>query len=390
MASSERTLLPNDIIEEIFCRIPIEYLTQFKPTCKQWHALLKDKRFINKYLDLVQERFIRIDQTVQIIDPVNKARSSSPIPDEFLILSEISTMVHCDGLLLCRCNKTRSRNCKLAVWNPFLKRIKWIKPMDFCSSNDSYGIGYNKNISPDDDGYKILRLFDGGLEDDERQMFGSCKPAVQIYDFKSDSWRVLDNDDVATLDWSIDPPCKGVSVKGNMYWVAHWNKRPEMFIQSFDFTTETFKLVTNVPFPCNVLDTAALSSFRGDRLSLLHQRGEETTKIEVWITNKVNEDEVVFWTKYLNVTNPNLPKLHTDQELTYPCYFIDKNDSIMVWCEQEIDDEADHVCVSVYEISKNGNVWKQTDAGQCDLGSNNDRVFVCGYVYVPSLVPVPE
>jgi hypothetical protein len=34
-------------------------------------------------------------------------------------------------------------------------------------------------------------------------------------------------------------------------------------------------------------------------------------------------------------------------------------------------------------------VKKQIDAGRCDLCSDN-RPFVCGYAYVPSLVPVPE
>ncbi|XP_018490370.2 putative F-box protein At3g22650 [Raphanus sativus] len=383
MASSETSLLPIDIIEEIFCRIPIEYLTQFKLTCKQWHALLKDKRFIYKYLDLVQERFIKIDHTVQIINHVQGARSSSPIPEEFHD-SEISTTVHCDGLLLCRCNKTRTRSCKLAVWNPFLKRIKCIKPMSFYSVNDFYGIGYD-NISREE--YKILRIFEGELEDDERAVIGPCEPVIEIYDFKSNAWRIIV--DEAALDWSIDPPCKGVSIKGNMYWVAHWNKKPVLFILCFDFSTETFKVVCNVPFQCSVLDTASLSSFRGDRLSLLHQR-EETTKIEVWVT-KTLDDDVVSWEKYLDVTNPDLPTLHTDHDLAHPSYFVDENDSIMAWCEEVMEDAADdYVCVSVCKISKYGIAKKIVETGRCNLGDYHDRPFVCGHVYLPSLVPVPE
>ncbi|KAL1197565.1 putative F-box protein [Cardamine amara subsp. amara] len=383
MASSERSLIPIDLIEETFCRIPIEYLTKFKLACKQWYALLKDKRFIYKYLDLVQERFIRIDDgMVQIINPENGARSSSPIPDVFHNVAEISAMVHCDGLILCRCKDTRSRTYKLSVWNPFLNRIKWIEPMDFYSSNDFYGIGYNNVVSRDE--YKVLRIFDGQPEDGS-EIAVSYQPKIQLYDFKYNSWRLVND---TTLDWSIDPPCKGVSVKGNMYWVAHWNNRPEIFIQSFDFSTETFKLVSNLPFRCGVLDTAALSSFRGDKLSLLYQH-EEATKIEVWITNKLS-DEVVSWTKYLNVTSPELPTLHTDEDLAHPSYFIGKNDNIMVWCEEEIEDETnDDVCVSVYKISKDGIVKKQVDVGLCDL-RNDGRAFVCGYVYLPSLVPVPE
>ncbi|CAN8268728.1 unnamed protein product [Cochlearia groenlandica] len=385
MSSLEPTLLPIDITEEIFYNIPIEYLTQFKSTCKQWQNLLQDKRFIYKHLDLVQERFIRMDHTVQIIDPMNGSRSSSPIPSDFHGVSEISTMVHCDGLLLCRCNNTKSRSCKLAVWNPFLKHIKWIEPIGFYSSNDYYGIGYD-NVSRE--GYKIVRIFDGEAEEEEEEgeIKGSYGPVVQIFDFKCDSWRVVDD---CRFDWSIDPPCKGVSLKGNMYWVAHWNNRPEIFIQSFDFSAETFKLVCYVPFKCNVLDTAALSSYRGDSLSLLHQ-GNQTTNIEVWVTSKLDTDEVVSWTKYLTVNSPDLPTLHTDQDLAHPSYFIDKNDCIMVWCEEETEGETnDYVCVSIYKISKDGTVEKQVETGRCDFRSDN-RAFICGYVYVPSLVHVPE
>ncbi|EOA29644.1 hypothetical protein CARUB_v10015146mg [Capsella rubella] len=383
-SSSERSLLPIDIIEDIFCRIPVEYLTQFKLTCRQWHALLKDKRFIYKHLDLFQdqERFMRIDHTVQIIDPVNVARSSSPVPDVFHDVAQISAMVHCDGLLLCRCKNMSSRGCKLVVWNPFLNRVKWIEPMDFYSSNDFYGIGYDSVCR---DEYKVLRIFDGELDEDESEIAGSCEPKIQIYDFKSDSWRLVDD---TTLDWSIDPPCKGVSVIGNMYWVAHWNNRPELFIQSFDFSTETFKVVSDLPFECDVLDIAALSSFRGESLSLLYQH-EETMKIEVWITNTLS-DEVVSWTKYLDVSGFDLPTLHTDKDLAHPSYIIDTNDSIMVWCEERTEDETNDVCVSVCKISKDGTVEKQVDAGRCDVCGDDDRPFVCRYVYVPSLVPVPE
>ncbi|KAL0855670.1 hypothetical protein Bca101_060823 [Brassica carinata] len=314
---------------------------------------------------------------------MQEAPLSSPIPEEFENISEISTTVHCDGLLLCRCNETRTKRCKLAVWNPFLKRIKWIKPMSYYSDNDFYGIGYD-NVSRDE--YKILRIFEEELEDDESSVIGPCEPVIQLYDFKTNAWRIIV--DEATTDWSIDPPCKGVSIKGNMYWVAHWNKKPELFILCFDFSSETFRVLCNVPFQCSVLDTASLSIFRGDRLSLLHQR-EETTKIAVWVTDTVNAD-VVSCEKYLNVTNPDLPTLHTDHDLAHPSYFVGKNDSIVAWCEEVMEGEADDcVCVSVYEISKDGIARKVVDTGRCNL-SNYDRLFVCGFLYLPSLVPVPE
>ncbi|KAL1197445.1 F-box/WD-40 repeat-containing protein 1 [Cardamine amara subsp. amara] len=113
-SSSERSLLPFELMEEILWRVPAESLTRFKLTCKRWLALFKDKKFINNHLDLVQEHFIRINHIVQIINQVTQAHSSLPIPHKLQDKINISSMVQCDGLLQCKL-----QFCKLAIWNPF-------------------------------------------------------------------------------------------------------------------------------------------------------------------------------------------------------------------------------------------------------------------------------
>ncbi|CDY32429.1 BnaC03g42130D [Brassica napus] len=67
-------------------------------------------------------------------------------------------MIHCDGLLLCILESSA-----MAVWNPCLNQVRWIKPeitvdtLRHYSINCFYGgIGYD-GLSQDG-GYKILRF----------------------------------------------------------------------------------------------------------------------------------------------------------------------------------------------------------------------------------------
>ncbi|CAN6811677.1 unnamed protein product, partial [Brassica oleracea] len=158
--SNECPPLPLELCEEILCRFPTKSLIRFKLTCKRWLALFIDKRFVNKHLALVEDHFIRInsDRKVTIISPMT--RSSFSLPYEFQATPDIYTMIHCDGLLLCILESSA-----MAVWNPCLNQVRWIKPEITVDTLRHYsidcfygGIGYD-GLSQDG-GYKILRFGD--------------------------------------------------------------------------------------------------------------------------------------------------------------------------------------------------------------------------------------
>ncbi|KAL1197444.1 F-box/WD-40 repeat-containing protein 1 [Cardamine amara subsp. amara] len=192
-----------------------------------------------------------------------------------------------------------------------------------------YGIGYD-NASRDD--YKILRFYNGEFEDEMGNM-ESHNPEVDIYEFKSSSWRTLD---ASSLDWFVVYQCKGVSVKGNMYWIAERNHSSHNFIQCFNFSIETFKPICSIPINYGVFDVVALSSYKGDKLSLLYQH-EDKVDMEVWITKKVNAN-VVSWTKLFIFTRPDHSKFLTHEELAHPVYFIDNNNRIVICCDELVED----------------------------------------------------
>ncbi|KAF8106628.1 hypothetical protein N665_0137s0077, partial [Sinapis alba] len=293
MASSKpswsMSTLPLDLLEEILYRTPAESLIRSKPTCKQWYALITSKRFIYNHLDRSSKRFIRTVDTVQILDPVTRTHSETPIPNAFRPPYEIDTIVHCDGLMLCMCGHWSllqgDRYAHLAIWNPVLRKVRWIKPSKRFTSSDYYGIGYDSKKKCRD-GYKILRFSDRRFDDQYCDYYGE-EPQVEIYECKKRSWKTLD----AKVDWYyVDIACKGVAVMGNMYWLA---QKENKYILGFDFSVERFK---DVCFSPPAAYESYLACFDGDRLSLL-QQNEVSGEIVVWVTNKLTDVDVLF-TKY--------------------------------------------------------------------------------------------
>ncbi|KAG2318088.1 hypothetical protein Bca52824_021210 [Brassica carinata] len=381
MASSKRSwsmsTLPLDLIEEILYRTPAESLVRAKPTCKKWYALVTSKRFIYEHLRRSPQRFIRTVDTVQILDPVTRTRSDSPIPNAFQEPYEIDTIVHCDGLVLCMCGRwsfrKEERYVHLAIWNPVLRQIRWIKPSKCFTCSDYYGIGYDSKKK-----YKILRFSDRRYDDWDFDYDG--EPQVEVYEFKTRSWKSLDH--AAKVDWDVDIACKGVAVKGNMYWRA---QKEDSYILGFDFSVERFKDVCFSP-PPSAYDSY-LACFDGDRLSLL-QQDEESREIVVWVTNKLTDVDVSF-AKYFTVSSrPDVPALLFCTETAHPVYFIGKHKRIVAWCEGT-EGERGTFCVffTLYEIDESG-LRKQTETER-DSEHCSCRLFLCGYVYVPSLVPLP-
>ncbi|XP_010463848.1 PREDICTED: putative F-box protein At1g77650 [Camelina sativa] len=268
-------------------------------------------------------------------------------------------------------------------------------------ASDKYGFGYDN-----DHNYKVLKF-----------QYYPTNSEYEIYDFKSKLWRVFP---AITFDWIM--LWQYVSMKGNMYWLAKPRSArgySQMFIQSFDFSKETFKPLTcSSSFPVKIevdlvrhesLNLVVLSSFGGDRLSLLHQHRvghDDTPRIEVWVTNKVTDAAAaVSWTKYFNVTHPHLPILNPRAYAhSIPTYFIhDKTNGggggLMLWCdkllvqEEDKDDvqikDDDIACPSFYEISEGGEIKNQVETGPLWYARGRST-YRCGSLYVPSLVPLPE
>ncbi|CAA7045689.1 unnamed protein product [Microthlaspi erraticum] len=211
--------LPHDLLEDILSRVPARSLKRLRYTCKLWNALFKDQGFTNKHfrkapkqsmvLMVKEHRVVSTSVNLNVGDPLEfkgalvlKDSHSNP---QQVDISYISS--NCDGLLLCA-TKDHDRH---VLWNPCLGETKWIQSKTGYDGHIKLALGYVSNKSCRS--YKILRWYDddkvGGLE---------------IYEFGSDSWRVLDH---VALDYSAQS--HNVSLKGNAYWIA--NKQPTNLLE---------------------------------------------------------------------------------------------------------------------------------------------------------------
>ncbi|KAL0769644.1 hypothetical protein Bca101_034794 [Brassica carinata] len=121
-----------------------------------------------------------------------------------------------------------------------------------------YALGYTTSSSGHRS-YKILRRY---YSQNDKKVLG------EIYEFTSDSWRVLDAS-FPLLGYSVNR--NGVCLKGDAYFVAPRDKVNDAFlITKFDFTTET---LVRLPLPFQNLhpwDKAFLSVVRDEKIALLH------------------------------------------------------------------------------------------------------------------------
>ncbi|CAA7051373.1 unnamed protein product [Microthlaspi erraticum] len=90
-----------------------------------------------------------------------------------------------------------------------------------------------------------------------------------------------------------------VSFKGNTYWFASDEEKPELGVSllRFDFATEKFGYLP-LPYQSRY-ETACLSVVREEKLCVLLQQ-EIWSKTEIWVTDKIGEsNKGVSWSKVL-------------------------------------------------------------------------------------------
>lgn len=265
---------------------------------------------------------------------------------------DIAGVFHCDGLLLCT-----TKDDRLVVWNPYLEETRWIQHKTDHKRDSKLALGYENNKPSRS--YKILRCWDG-YEPNHHVA------AVEIYEFCSGSWRVLDN---VPLDCFIEPNT-GVSLKGNTYWLA--SDEETNFLLSFDFTTERFKSFCLPPiqnFGKIVL------SVREEQLLVLLQ-SYHALEMEIWMTDDIDTESTLSWSIFIKVDFKNLS--------TYYCFPV-------CWSFLMHEGKEKALCCTIgsYETSRNMvNITGLHDQYYAEIpdedSTNWQRPII--FSYVPSLV----
>ncbi|XP_019083475.1 PREDICTED: F-box protein At3g22350-like [Camelina sativa] len=157
-------------------------------TCKRWNAIFEDERFIEKHFSKAPKESMVLILKGYRVCPVSVNLNVAPPSIEFkgalgLKISpssseevDIVNVFHCDGLLLCN-----TKDGRLVAWNPCLGETRWIQRKTCYDIESRFTLGYIQN-KKSCRSYKILRRW--GVFSD---------PKFDIYEFSSDSWRVLND-----------------------------------------------------------------------------------------------------------------------------------------------------------------------------------------------------
>ncbi|CAA7058784.1 unnamed protein product, partial [Microthlaspi erraticum] len=172
--------LPGDLVEEILCRVPATSVKRMR-VCP-----------MSVNLD-GHPPSVEVKAELSLLDP--RSRNSA-------FQLDVAQVFHCDGLLLCTSKKPEPR---FVVWNPFTGQTRWIEPGGkICIE---FALGYYQDKRSNTRSYKVLSFYNGINDLDS-----------EIYDFDTDSWRILDGDSVRRRACRCEDQM--VSFQGNTYCLA--------------------------------------------------------------------------------------------------------------------------------------------------------------------------
>ncbi|KAG2300439.1 hypothetical protein Bca4012_012059 [Brassica carinata] len=372
--------LPKDIAEEVLCRIPVTSLRPVRSTCKKWNTLSRCGVFAKKHLahlakvaeEAKEDRLVVMMMDYRVfLMRFNLSNKSCVVEREAKLIGpdgsdqiDVCEIFHCDGLLLC-IPKDHSR---LVVWNPYWGQTRWIEHTHDCHIVDSYtyALGYDSNTKS----HKVLRFID----------FLSNFVEFKIYDFSSDSWRII-LDLHPRNSWMIRYGERGLSLKGNTYWFASERQSTDCFLVCFDFTRETLGPPLPLPFEAYFQDTVSLSSVREDELVVLFQPWD-ILKLEIWISNKIDEPNVVSWNHKFFLSANIKQLIHPQWQFPASAsFFIDEEKKVAVVFDKDTD-ISNPTREVAYIIGVDGSLKEAADVREC--ADSFCDAFICSYV--PSLV----
>ncbi|KAF8082897.1 hypothetical protein N665_0802s0010 [Sinapis alba] len=322
--------LPWDMVEEILSRVPPKPLVRFKTVCKQWNTLFDDNTFINNHKMTFQ--FILVTKSkvysVSLHPEIEVRELTLDIPG--LKDQKPNDLVDCNGFFLCDMAEGA------VVCNPWLGQTRCIQG-DHVLNQPSFkylGIGYDYNTVDKKIVYKTLAA-------------GTTTVWIRIYDFDTDAWKDEEAKHETTGGTNLIylHSTRGVSLNGNLFFIAYDLTTPSFFIVSFNFGREKSYYLSNLPCAKkDHSDALVLNVFRGDRFSLLKQC-HVTKKIQIWVANDkidVQSTKRVKWRSFMEVSIPNLPDLVQTQSYHQPSYFIDhkRGSKRLLVCSCDVDGRA--------------------------------------------------
>ncbi|XP_058187819.1 F-box/kelch-repeat protein At3g17530-like [Rhododendron vialii] len=302
--------LPEELLIEILCRLPVKSLLRSKFVCKNWysliHSLIQNPSFISlhdkhsaKNTDyLLVKRslnggvglsFVPNETTVEDIDISSTGLESLDIRD-------LQLLGPCNGVV---CLTKRSFNSTMVICNPSMREFRVLpRPSQKKDYETNMGFGFD----PSTNDYKVVKF--GCL--DPYSINNPYSETVEIYDLSTDCWREVDvnpNNIGFDLDFNF---FSCTSWKGGCYWYISCSDGTDAIIV-FRLTDEVFDEIP-APEVCSLANTTKRVLFiLDDSLAVVHYPSEwlhpslltRGKCFDVWVIDEGGVE--VSWTKKLTI-----------------------------------------------------------------------------------------
>ncbi|XP_047339491.1 F-box protein CPR1-like [Impatiens glandulifera] len=324
------SLLPDDILSDIFSRLPVKNLLRFRCVSKSWLALISSPDFVklhlsrsvqtknNLHIFMWKDNLYRMDFDLDegVLQPAvvnNLPLSSCPVMALIMELChgnyDYGIMLYgsCDGLL---CMSDANSIDDIFICNPSTRKSRKL-PYASVDLPDIYNIFYDCiyhfGYDNTNDDYKVVRLalrkktFKGDIEEYE----------VKVYSLKTNLWHRSEKFSHGPKMGSFGDSIAG----GALHWISYVKSDTEKkgLIVAFDLGTEKYRVIPQPKYdgPHFFLYLDNL----GGLLSLSCHY--ESSVVDVFLL-KGYGGENEHWSKLITISPPNpFVFFHTVKPITY-------------------------------------------------------------------------
>uniref|UniRef100_A0ACD5TAY7 Uncharacterized protein n=1 Tax=Avena sativa TaxID=4498 RepID=A0ACD5TAY7_AVESA len=268
---SASSSLPDELIEDIFARMPAKSAQRCRCLSRAWAAALSSRSFINRHLLLANRRgsprlFILpkhdsgTDTTMHAWSPGHPlvvVRRDERLRRAVSVTSQCRGLVvlKAGGLLEICFDRVTSYNPDYYVCNPSTGQMTALPKGKvafgmFPHNHDNLGIGYNASIQK----HKVVRLY----------CRGALPPACEVYVLSSSAghWRPPTGAANRAMPSGFASLCctdQSVFAQGHLYWAVqpHRKFNHERIIISFSISEEEFEILPPPPmdmYPCRLTE----------------------------------------------------------------------------------------------------------------------------------------
>ncbi|KAJ4892101.1 putative F-box/kelch-repeat protein [Raphanus sativus] len=323
--------LPNDVVEEIFLRLPVKAIIRLKSLSKQWRVTIESLSFAERHLKIA-EQYCVVHPKVMVITVEDcekwTLRPDTDIGFRTFCLESGSTLSfslinfpqgffnstyvseNCDGLFCIHSPQSHS----VYVVNPATRWLRQLPPSRFQISIHKFyptpedwrlmdSVFHLAFVKAAASGYKLVWLYNCENYNADASFPNEGVTKCEIFDFRANTWRYLS----CTPSYRIFYDQKPAYSDGSVYWFTEpYNARIQ--VVAFDIQTETFRLLPNIIPAIAGSDPNHIDMCSLDNRLCMSMRDHVTMIQEIWRL-KPSEDT---WEKIFSIDLISCPSPQTE------------------------------------------------------------------------------